>query len=292
MSIIWELQQLYRNNDEFYLELSPEDAKNILEHTGKGYNIRQISPSRRDEYLQKMENNRWDPLPMAAILLDENGKITNGQHRLDACARQSKRIKFRFARSSDKRLEDIDNTYVRLSHQRLRANKRTISIVRSISNTGAVIGKQKARGVTDEEKKRYLEAYRDSLDWVDNHIKISNKPIHKAGFASVICRAFENGVDKGLLEAFCKQCHNLLSIDCGEPIGHNVNEIMTRERCLLSQKLRDRLGAIENCGIQGQQEEINLTENALEKFLSNSKTNILRSTSMKKTHWPDILKKQ
>lgn len=67
----------------FWLQIDPEDAKKLLDKS-EGMNFRKLDSRRVSKYAVAMKSGHWTPRSGAIIILDTDGRLINGQHRLRA----------------------------------------------------------------------------------------------------------------------------------------------------------------------------------------------------------------
>jgi len=89
------------------LTITPTMAKAMLE---KNTSNRKISDTTVEAYVSDMINGRWKSNTAETIKISSNGRILDGQHRLEAVIRSEKTIKFTVAYGVDEGVFDVLDT--------------------------------------------------------------------------------------------------------------------------------------------------------------------------------------
>lgn len=190
-----------------YEFITPEKASALLE---TNVNNRKLSKQTVLAYADDILNDNWDETVGAAISIDENGVLRDGQHRLSAIVYACKGVHMWVCRNVSS-----DGIY---DNNRRRSNVDQISIMRAdldsvykttryISIARSIIGYNKNRSiqaaVTPKEIIDFTEKHKEVLDGF--FLNISQSTVAKISLSVVhfsLLSAYVAGVDMEVIEDF------------------------------------------------------------------------------------------
>lgn len=149
------------------IEITPEVAIKWLEKT----TIKNRSLSRRKlaQYTEEMKQNRWT-LNGEAIILDKDGNVLNGQHRLTACINSRTPFKTLVVHGVDKDvMPTIDTGKAR--------SARDVFIMNSYPNEAAAAARmvwQYEHAERDKTWKEIDPPHQDLLEWMEKHPELND----------------------------------------------------------------------------------------------------------------------
>lgn len=149
-----------------YMMISPEDAKELLKYNSSNRPVRQL---RINRYARSMKMGRWIP-SNDGICFSENGRLLNGQHRLEAVIRSGISIPLLIISGLDEKAFDIIDRGAVRSPSDLAAADGFPNPNLAVAGARSAIGILWAWGgfTIDFGRDRLLDAD-EILDWMNSH---------------------------------------------------------------------------------------------------------------------------
>ena len=184
--------------------ISVEDAKRILQHNGIN---RKISDDRVKCYAKDLKEGNWQ-LNGEPIVIDENGDLKNGQHRLSAVIYANTPMTTVVIRGQSESVSVYDRGRNRSVSDCLVMDGMDKTLANSV-NVGVIklhyYMQAGRRNVSDFDIKRMLEKYQKSLVFLGT-IKIKNATLNAKNAVTLLASlyAIESGADKEKIADFLK----------------------------------------------------------------------------------------
>lgn len=192
----------------FWAYIDKPMAENILEHN---LNVRSINQNGVKEYEQEMKSGLWR-VNGEPIIIDDNGKLRNGQHRLNAVVRSSVGIWTLIVYDVPADQCDIYDVQMKRTLKQMHGGDATSSALTLAARLACGIGVQKiASGLA-------LQYYNAHSETLEKSVKLtryaSKKPIgNKTGCQIATYIWVKKGQYEEMLEKFFKILNSGINID-------------------------------------------------------------------------------
>lgn len=189
------------------MDISPETAKKMLEKNDRNRSTKSLTVQK---YARDMISGTWydNGVP---IVIDENGIIKDGQHRLHAIVKSGKTIRMLVLTVRSCEARGYDNNLLRSMSDRLKMGEfddlidknnkyLTSTVAGSIATTALRI--RNIRKPSPNESAEFIAKHADAVEYAARKRR-TNCGISRIVIWVAIAAAYESGYSKNLLEDFC-----------------------------------------------------------------------------------------